>query len=185
MEKGTWEPLFEKSWSLDYMRSLQEEAKKDLMIWPYHTMIGTPGHALTPAVYEAIAFHAGARQTTPEFVIKGTIGKTEFYSILEPEVKVPEDPRGVLNQDLLDRLLSYDAVYIAGQAKSHCVLETVTSVVRRYGEQPEILGKFHLLTDCTSSVSHPEIDFEHMANETYTRFEAQGLKLVRSVDPLT
>ena len=185
VEKGTWKPLFEKSWSLDYVRALQEQAKKDLMIWPYHTMIGTPGHALTPAVYEAIAFHAGARQTTPEFVIKGTIGKTEFYSILEPEVKASDDSRGVLNQELLDRLLSYDAVYIAGQAKSHCVLETVTSVVRRYGDQPEIVGKFHLLTDCTSSVSHPEIDFERMAKEAFARFEAQGLKLARSVDPLS
>jgi nicotinamidase/pyrazinamidase len=184
VERGTWEPLFEKEWSLEYMRSLQEEAKKDLMIWPYHTMIGTPGHALTPALYEAIAFHAGARQTAPDFVIKGTIAKTEFYSILEPEVKVPEDPRGMLNEDLLNQLLNFDAVYVAGQAKSHCVLETITSVVRRYGDEPEVLGRFHLLTDCTSSVSHQEIDFEHIANETYARFETQGLKLVHSTDPV-
>jgi nicotinamidase/pyrazinamidase len=184
VERGMWEPLFEKEWSLEYMRSLQEEAKKDLMIWPYHTMIGTPGHALTPALYEAIAFHAAARQTAPEFVIKGTIAKTEFYSILEPEVKAPEDPHGVLNEDLLNRLLSFDAVYVAGQAKSHCVLETITSVVRRYGDESEVLGRFQLLIDCTSSVRHPEIDFEHIANETYARYEAQGLKLVRSTDPV-
>lgn len=184
VENGIWEPLYEEKWSLEYVRSLQEEAKKDLMIWPYHTMIGTPGHALTPALYEAIAFHAGARQTAPEFVIKGTIAKTEFYSILEPEIKAPEDPRGVLNEDLLNRLLSFDAVYIAGQAKSHCVLETITSVVNRYGDELEILGKFHLLTDCTSSVRHPEIDFERMANEAYARYEAQGLILVRSTDPV-
>jgi hypothetical protein len=57
-------------------------------------------------------------------------------------------------------------------------------VVRRYGDEPEVLGKFHLLTDCTSSVSHPEIDFEQLANETYASFEAKGLKLVRSTDPV-
>jgi nicotinamidase-related amidase len=185
VEKRTWEPIFEKDWSLEYIRHLQDEAKKELMIWPYHTMIGTPGHVLTPALYEAITFHAAARQTVPEFVIKGTIAKTEYYSILEPEVKAPEDPRGVLNEDLLNRLLSFDAIYIAGQAKSHCVLETITSLVSRYGDQPDVLGRVYLLTDCTSSVRHPEIDFESMANETYARFEAQGLKLVRSIDPVT
>jgi len=184
VEEGTWGPLFERDWSLNYIHRLQEEAKKELMIWPHHTMIGTLGHALTPALYEAIAFHAAARQTAPEFVIKGTIAKTEYYSILEPEVKAPEDPRGVLNEDLLKYLHSFDDIYIAGQAKSHCVLETITSVVRRYEDQPEILGRFHLLTDCTSSVCHPEIDFGHMANETYARYEAKGLKLVRSTDPV-
>ncbi len=185
VEKGTWRPIFDKEWSIEYMRSLHEDAKRDLMIWPYHTMIGTPGHALTPALYEAIAFHAGARQTAPKFVIKGTIAKTEFYSILEPEVKAPEDPRGVFNEDLLNWLLNFDRIYVAGQAKSHCVLETITSVVRRYGDQPKLLKKFRLLTDCTSSVSHPEIDFERLANEVYARFERQGLKLVLSTDRVT
>jgi nicotinamidase/pyrazinamidase len=184
VEKGTWQPLFERDWSLEYLRCLEQEAKKELMIWPYHTMIGTPGHAITPTLYEAIAFHTAARYTAPEFVVKGTIAKTEYYSILEPEVKVPEDPRGVFNEYLLNRLLSFDAVYIAGQAKSHCVLETITSVVRRYGDRPEILGRFHILTDCTSSVYHPEVDFERMANEAYARYEAQGLKLIRSTDPV-
>jgi len=184
VEEGSWRPLFEGEWSLKYLSRLQEEAKKALMIWPYHTMIGTMGHTLVPALYEAIAFHAAARQTTPEFVIKGTIAKTEYYSILEPEVKAPEDPRGILNKDLLKYLLSFDDIYIAGQAKSHCVLETITSVVRRYEDQPEILGRFHLLTDCTSSVCHPEIDFELMANETYASYEAQGLNLVRSTAPV-
>jgi len=184
VEKGTWKPLFERDWSFEYIRFLQEVAKKELMIWPYHTMIGTPGHALSPALYEAIVYHAAARQTAPEFVIKGTIAKTEYYSILEPEVKVPKDPEGVLNEALLNRLLSFDAIFIAGQAKSHCVLETLASVVRRYGDQPEVLGRFHMLIDCTSSVHHPEIDFELIADETYARFEAQGLRLVRSTDPV-
>ncbi len=184
VESSKWVPLFEKVWSVEYIRHLQDGAKKELMIWPYHTMIGTPGHALTPALYEAIAFHAAARQAAPEFVVKGTIAKTEFYSILEPEIKVPEDPRGVLNEGLLNRLLEFDTVFIAGQAKSHCVLETLTSIVSRYGDQPEELGRFHLLTDCTSSVYHPEIDFELLANETLEGFRSQGVKMVRSTDPI-
>lgn len=184
VDKGIWQPLFELQWSKQYVRQLQEQAKKDLMIWPFHTMIGTPGHTVTPALYEAIAYHAAVRQVQPDFVIKGTIAKTEYYSLLEPEVKVPEDPRGTLNEAFLERILAFDRIYIAGQAKSHCVLETVTSIMSRYGDDPQVTKKLHLLEDCTSSVQHPEIDFEAIAREAFNAFQKQGLKLVRSLDPM-
>lgn len=184
LDEGAWQPLFEKEWSREYVRQLQEQAKKDLMIWPFHTMIGTPGHVVTPALYEAIAFHASARDSQPEFVVKGTIAKTEYYSLLEPEVKVPEDPRGTLNEEFLERILGFDHIYIAGQAKSHCVLETITSIMRRCGDDPDIVRKLHLLEDCTSSVQHPEIDFEAIAQEKYDRFQEKGLQLVSSQDPI-
>jgi nicotinamidase-related amidase len=176
--------MFEPEWSVEYAHRLEEHAKKQLMIWPYHTLLGTPGHTITPALYEAFAFHAAARRSQPRFVIKGTIAKTEFYSLLEPEVPVPEDPAGRLNEAFLNELLGYDSIYIAGQAKSHCVLETVASIVRRFGHQPEVMGKLHILTDCTSSVAHPEIDFDAMAHETFERFAGLGVKLVASADPI-
>jgi nicotinamidase/pyrazinamidase len=183
LDEGRWRPIFEPEWSIEYAHRLEEEAKKQLMIWPYHTLLGTPGHTITSALYEAIAYHASARESQPRFTVKGTIAKTEFYSLLEPEVPVPEDPAGRLNQAFLDEILGYDSVYIAGQAKSHCVLETITSIVRRFGDAPEVLRKLHILTDCTSSVVHPEIDFDAMANEAFARFANLGVRLVTSADP--
>ncbi len=179
---GRWRPLVEPDWSAEYVRKLEEQARKTLMIWPYHTMIGTPGHAITPALYEAIAYHAAARQTQPEFLYKGFIPQTEHYSILEPEVKVPEHPMGGLNTGFLDMLITYDLIFIAGQAKSHCVLETVSSIMRYAREQPEIVRRLRLLIDCTSSVAHPTIDFEASAVREIARFEARGLTLARSTD---
>jgi nicotinamidase-related amidase len=184
VEKGTWLPLYEEEWSMGYVQQLKERAKKDLMIWPFHTLLGTQGHTLTPALYEAMAYHSAARKAKVEFIVKGTIAKTEYYSLLEPEVKVEGDPRGKLNQDFLERLMAFDSVYIAGQAKSHCVLETITSIMRRYGDEREMVGKIHLLMDCTSSVQHAEIDFEKMAQETYAEFERKGLRLTDSTEPL-
>ena len=184
VEAGRWQPVYEPNWSRDYVHHLQEEAKKDLMIWPYHTMIGTPGHTMMPALYEAVMYQTAARGSQPTLLQKGTIAKTEYYSLLEPEVKVPEDPRGRFNQDFMDDLLEYDLIYIAGQAKSHCVLETITSIMRRYGEDPEVVAKLRLLEDCTSSVAHPEIDFDSMANETYAQFEEHGLQRVSAADPI-
>lgn len=185
VQSGNWKPVFEKDWSREYVERLEEKAKKTLMIWPYHTMLGTSGHNMTPALYEAVVYHSAARNTQPEFIIKGLIAKSEFYSLLEPEVKVPDHPQGELNNEFLDTVASYDSVYIAGQAKSHCVLESVTSMMRYYGDhQPEVIPRLHVLMDCVSAVAHPEIDFDAMADETFERFARQGLKLVNSGDAL-
>jgi nicotinamidase/pyrazinamidase len=181
---GRWLPLYEPEWSLDYVRKLEQQAKKALMIWPYHTLVGTVGHSLTPALYEAIAYHASARQSQPVFLGKGSIPKTEHYSIIEPEVKVPEQPLGGVNAEFLDLIASYQRIYIAGQAKSHCVLETIASLIRHFEEQPEVIRRLHLLTDCTSSVAHPEINFDAMAEEALARFSQRGLQLVTSTDAL-
>jgi nicotinamidase/pyrazinamidase len=184
VEAGRWKPVFEAEWSRQYVRQLETAAKKELMIWPYHTLIGTPGHTVTPALYEAIAYHAAGRQSRPTFVHKGSIPKTEHYSLLEPEVKVPDHPQGDLNTAFLSMLASYDLIYVAGQAKSHCVLETVTSVMRYYHDQPGEIAKWRVLTDCMSSVAHPEIDFEALANEQLAEYAKQGLTLVTSGDPI-
>ena len=183
--QGTWMPTVEEEWSKTYVAKLEEQAKKVLTIWPYHTMIGTPGHAITPALYEAITYHASARDVQPNFYVKGSIPKTEHYSILEPEVKVMDEPLGVPNADLLKRFAAYDRIYIAGQAKSHCVLETVTSIIRYFKDSGEdLIDTLRLLRDCMSSVVHPEIDFEALANVELAKFEEQGLQIVESTDPV-
>lgn len=184
VEAGEWRPIYEEDWSRQYVARLEEEAKKQLMIWPFHTLMGTTGHSMTPALYEAITYHAAARQTNPILIEKGIIAKTEFYSLLEPEIPVPEDARGQLNEGFLNRMMQYDSIFVAGQAKSHCVLETLTSIMRRYADQPQAVEKLHVLLDCTSSVHHPEIDFEKLANETLDAFQDKGLKLVDSTTPL-
>ena len=181
---GLWLPLYEVEWSLEYVRRLEAQAKKQLMIWPYHTLIGTPGHSLTPALYEAIAYHSAARRTQPTFLSKGSIPKTEHYSILEPEVKVSDELLGNLNVTFLEMLASYDLVYIAGQAKSHCVLETITSIMRYFAERLDVIAKLRVLIDCTSSVAHPQIDFDAMADEVLKGYAVRGLQLVKSTDPL-
>ncbi len=183
--QGAWTPLYEQGWSHTYVQQLEDAARKQLMIWPYHTLIGTPGHSLTPALYEAITYHTAARQSQPVFLSKGSLPETEHYSIMEPEVKLPNMKHGGLNMDFLDMLAGYDRVYIAGQAKSHCVLETTTSMMRYFANTPEIISKLYFLRDCTSSVAHPEIDFDAIADETLQRYAEQGLQLVSSQDGIS
>ncbi|MDZ4766827.1 MAG: hypothetical protein SGI73_19995 [Chloroflexota bacterium] len=184
VKAGKWKPTYEPEWSMQYVETLEKHAKKELMIWPYHCMLGTAGHAITSALVEAIAYHSGARHTQPIYLTKGQIPKTEYYSMLEPEVKVPNHPMGELNTSFLNMLNRYDRIFIAGQAKSHCVLETVNSIMRYFKGQMQIVSKIRVLTDCMSSVAHPTINFDALADRRFQEFASEGLKLLKSTDPL-
>jgi nicotinamidase-related amidase len=161
---------------------LERDHKKLLTIWPYHTLIGSPGHMLDPELWSAVFWHAAARQTQPTWMSKGSLPLTEHYSIIQPEVPVPDRPGGGKNQAFLDELAEADLIIVAGEAMSHCVLETVEDLVEAFADQPEVLGKVLFLRDCTSPVVHPEIDFRAIAAARLAEFERQGVQLVNSAD---
>jgi nicotinamidase-related amidase len=180
VENGHWVAMREPAWSARYVHLLAEQAKKDLMIWPNHTMQGTQGHMLVAPLSEAIAWHSAARATQPVYVAKGLTTRTEFYGIFGAEVPDPADPTSNLNTTLLDTIVQHDKVYIAGEARSHCVLETARQLVGHIGNQPELLQRLHLLTDCTSSVQHPTVDFDALATAELAQMEQRGVKMVKS-----
>lgn len=184
IKAGKYRPVRDVAWSLAYVEELEQRAKKALYIWPFHTMIGDVGQALDPALYEALHFHAVARKSQPIFLQKGMIPTTEHYSPFEPEVKVPTHPHGSLNTTMLRLLENHERIYVAGEAKSHCVLEACSSMVRHFASQPEIIERIHFLGDCTSSVVAPGIDFESMAEAELATFRNQGMKFVKAADAL-
>lgn len=169
-----------------YTRRLAEGKKYDLTIWPYHAMLGSIGHALVSAVEEAIFFHTIARYSQPEFQVKGHNPLTEHYSILGPEVtEGPDrDPLGVFNQGLIDKLQTFDAVVVAGQAKSHCLAWTVDDLLE-HDEMQVIANRTYLLEDCTSPVVVPgAVDYTDEADAAFARYAAAGMHVVRSTDPI-
>jgi nicotinamidase/pyrazinamidase len=180
VRKGIWNPVTEPVWSIKYLDELEQHGKKQLMIWPFHCMEGTTGRALVPALSEAMMYHSGARLAQPTYLTKGTIAHTEFYSVVEPEVKFPKHPEGGLNTRFLDMVARFDLIYVAGQARSHCVLETMNSIMRHFASQPDIIRKLRFLDDCTSSIP----GFEATTETTIQRFVQQGMKLVKSGDAI-
>lgn len=184
VEAGKWQPLYEADWSRRYVRLLETRHRKQLMIWPFHTMVGTVGHNLSPSLYEAVCYHSAARQSQPLKLSKGSIPQTEHYSILEPEVKVADHPQDDLNRDLLDELEQFDLVYLAGQAKSHCVLETVNSLMRALAQRPERIQGLRVLEDGMSSVVVPGIDFDVMADAVFQRHRDKGLTFTRTSEAI-
>jgi nicotinamidase-related amidase len=181
---GKWRPLVDPVGSTHYVKTLEDKAKKVLTIWPYHTLIGTIGHALDPELWSAVMWHSLARKTQPTWLTKGSVPQTEHYSIVQPEVIIPGHPLGGKNKAFLDTLEVADLVIIAGEAESHCVLESVEDIVEDFGDNPEALQKIYFLSDCTSPVIHPDIDFHAIALERFKDFARQGVNFIKSTDPL-
>lgn len=184
VKKGTWRAVIEPAWSHSYVGKLAKTGKQALMIWPFHCMDTSPGICLVPPLYEAIMYHAAARHTQPIVVHKGHIPQTEFYSPLRPEVDVPHVPGGTINTPILNVLAGHEEIWVAGEAKSHCVLEAMKTLTEYFGPtQPEVLKKILFLMDCTSSVVHPAVDFEAIAQDQLQKMaKDHGIQLVRSTD---
>ena len=170
-----------------YTRALEETGKYQLTVWPYHAMLGGIGHALVSAVEEAIFFNTIARRSQPDFQPKGRAPLTEHYSVLGPEVKRGPDgePLGERNDALLEKLFAFDAVVIAGQAKSHCVAWTIDDLLDSPFREQGLAEKVYLLEDCTSPVVVPGVvDYTDEADAAFARFSEAGMHVVRSTDPI-
>lgn len=200
LERGVWrfnpalaanleiEATFGQRYLQYYARQLQAGGKYDLTIWPYHAMLGSIGHALVPALEEAIFFHSLGRMSRPDFQVKGDNPLTENYSVLRPEVSGSVDGRIIAanNTRLAEKLVAFDAIIIAGQAKSHCVAWTIADLLQDLKTSTQSLAKkVYLLEDCTSPVVVPGvIDYTEQADAAFRKFAEAGMHVVRSTTPL-
>jgi nicotinamidase-related amidase len=171
-----------------YTRRLAQGGKYDLTIWPYHAMLGGIGHALVSAFEEAVFFHGVARYSNPEFQVKGENPLSEHYSMLGPEVT--EGPDGDRlegkNTRLIEKLLGFDAVVVAGQAKSHCLAWTIDDLLEEEELGNRLAERTYLLEDCTSAVVVPGVvDYTDEADAAFERYAAAGMHVVRSTEPLS
>jgi len=170
-----------------YTRRLADGGKYDLTIWPYHAMLGGIGHALVSAVEEAVFFHGIARYSNPAFQVKGNNPLTEHYSMLGPEVTEGPDGDRLArkNTQLIEQLLTFDAIVVAGQAKSHCLAWTIDDLLKDDQVRERLAERTYLLEDCTSPVVVPGVvDYTDEADAAFERYAAAGMHVVRSTDPI-
>lgn len=181
------------AYALHYVKSLAAAGKYELMIWPYHAMLGGIGHALVSAVHEAMFFHSLARSSPGHHEVKGGRALTEHYSALGPEVthdhrgrRIAGEAEAGSSQGLLHALLSYDRIAVAGQAKSHCLAWTIEDLLADLRRRdPALARKVYLLEDCTSPVVVPgAVDFTETADAAFARFAEASMHVVRSTDPI-
>jgi nicotinamidase-related amidase len=184
---------FMNSYAKHYVKTLEDKGRLDLTIWPYHCLIGTPGHNLVGTIDEARLFHSFARSIQSEPSIKGGNPLTENYGVFACEVDTRQDgaPIAHKNIQLLKELVENDQIIIAGQAWSHCVASSISQLLDDILSKDKSLAKkVYLMADCTSAVTVPDgkggfiVDYTSHAENAFKKFESAGMNLVESTTPL-
>ncbi len=173
-----------------YCQQLEQEGKHQLYLWPYHCLQGTAGHRLAGVIDAARLFHGFARGAGNRPVEKGEHPLSERYSVFSEEVPTAFNGQtlpGIAREHLLiDRLLTADALIVAGLASSHCVMESVNDLLTDIRKRDETLaGRVFLLRDCTAPVVVPGVsDFTDDAEQAFERFAAAGMHVLTSDVPM-
>ena len=175
IENGTWMPVKYEKHSRKYVEYLEKNAKNTLVIWPYHCLLGTFGNALEGQFANMAYYHSAVKDTDFEILVKGTSPLSEMYGIFKPEY----DEGIEVSTGLLDRLSDFDMILIAGEAKSHCVLESLLQMLEYYKDDRSVTERIYMLEDCTSSIE----GFEEETEKVLSSLEKEyGIKRVNSAD---
>ena len=182
VENGTWRttnPQVQKR-AVAYVKSLKAGKRYDLVIWPYHCLIGSWGHGVYPPLFNALA-EWEKDFCMVDYVTKGSNLYTEHYSAVQADVPDPQDPGTMLNTKLIETLEEADMIALSGEALNFCLANTVTDIADHFGEAN--IKKLVLLEDATSAV--PGKAFEPLTTKFIQAMTARGMQVAKTTDFLT
>ena len=192
VEKGLWRtayPSFQNR-ARDYVKALETNKRYPLCIWPYHCLIGSWGYGVinsydkgTPIAPLFNAFVEWEKDLgLINYVTKGSNFWTEHYSAVQADVPDPEDPSTQLNTGLIKTLQEADIVLLAGEARSHCLANTVKDIADNLGQ--DNIKKMVLLQDATSDVPDPPgtTMFTDIGEQFVSDMMARGMQVNTTVE---
>ncbi len=163
--------------SREYVKALEAGGRYPLCIWPEHCLIGSAGHNVAPELLAALNRWERQVYGLLDFVTKGSNIWTEHYSAVKADVPDPEDPSTQINKSLIKTLMEADLVFIAGEALSHCVANTVRDIANEFGDDSYV-KKLVLITDASSSVT----GFETLGADFVKEMTARGMQTATTTD---
>jgi nicotinamidase-related amidase len=175
ISSGKWTPVIYPLQTIEYLKAIETQAKKTLTIWPYHCLIGTQGCSLENQFSNMLNFFEIAKKSVVETIVKGTDPLSEMYGIIKPEY----DKKNYINIKFLNNIEKFDKVIIGGEAKSHCVMESIRQILDYYKDKPEITSKIYILEDCMSVIP----GCEQITEDTFNEFKkTYKINIVKSTD---
>lgn len=171
VSKGKWKPRFEKARAVEYIHKLEQQGEFPHTIWPEHCLIGSNGAAVVEDILVPVSSWA-RKGNFYQVVTKGTNPFTEHFGVLKANIPIEGSPETQLNLKLVNTLLSFDTILVAGEAKSHCVAETIKQMLPIDGFSRKLV----ILSDCMSNIQ----GFENLALEIFQKAESQGVRFVSS-----
>lgn len=172
--EGKYNSIGNREEVLIYLKNIESRGK-NLIIWPYHCLLGSSGAALSKEFSDMLFYYSVTKGKNIKMLQKGQFQLSEMYGIFQPEYS--ED--SYVNKEYLDYLMDFHKIIVCGEAKSHCVLESLKQIINYYKNERSILERIYVLTDCTSSIT----GFEESTEEEYLKLSKEyGINLVSSKD---
>ncbi|GAB3500587.1 hypothetical protein GCM10027341_26120 [Spirosoma knui] len=173
VNQGRWLPRFAVEKARQYVRDLEADGQFQHFIWPEHCLIGSRGAALHDTLLAALKDWSRQRELDYVAVPKGLHPLSEHFGIFRAQVPDPNVPETQLNEPLIADLERFDAVYLMGEAKSHCVANSLKQIL---DFAPQLVPKVVVVTDCTSDVT----GLGHLADPIYAEARARHVRFVES-----
>lgn len=163
------------NYAIDYIKKLTNQKKYELTIWPPHCIMGTWGHCIYPPLIDALHYYEETFSNI-HYTFKGSNPLTEHYSGIKAEVLNPDDPSTDVNNYLLKQIVDADRVFIAGEALSHCVANTMHDILRLLGNEQS--SKFVILEDACSSVR----GFENLGVQFIAEMRSLNVRIAKTTN---
>ncbi len=132
------------------VQKLHQSGEKELTVWPEHCVAGTPGADL----YESFEHGVNAwEQSTGKISVrhlKGRCAEREQYGAFADEIPGKYSGKQQYDDELIERIRSYDRKIWGGLARSHCLSASFNQVLAR--ELPDQYKTHIVLTDGTADV---------------------------------
>ncbi|WP_449622368.1 hypothetical protein [Robertmurraya sp. Marseille-Q9965] len=164
---GKWMSVENQKESLEYVQQIEKQGRMKLCIWPFHCIEGTNGAALEGQFSNMIHFHSVARKSPIHKIVKGKDPLSEMYGIIKPEY----DKNSYVNSEFLELLKGYDKILVAGEAKSHCVLESLRQILEYYENELAVTSRIYVLEDCMSPIPGFEENTEEILNDFKNKYK--------------
>ena len=173
VDAGHWIPRFWPDKASKYVYNLEADGQFSHFIWPEHCLIGSHGAALHDTLFDALKNWSHQRNLDYVAVQKGLYPVTEHFGIFRAQVPDPAVPTTELNTDLIADLARFDTICLMGEARSHCVANSLKQML---DFAPELVSKLVVVTDCTSDVA----DLGHLADPIYAEARARNVRFRES-----
>lgn len=161
-------------WAKEYTKNLRDNNKAPLCIWPEHCIIGSKGNTIVKSLWYSLQSWEIKKQKSVTYIFKGIDPLTENYSALKPEYDDPNKS----NFDIISfaDIIDCDTLYVAGEARTHCVYNTIKTLVDYSGVS--IIPMLVFIKDASSDVMIPEA--VNKANEYFDMLCSNGMKTITS-----
>ena len=177
IDNGDYTPALDPKRSRDYVASLESDGEFPHFIWPEHCIVERKGWGVQDDIRNAVEAWEMHHKTWKKKVTKGTNPYTEHFGAFRANVPYSWDNSTQANTPFLNLLSEFENVYLCGQARDYCVVNTLKQALEI---APQLASKINVLEDCMSNVGASQ-DVLDRAQQIYDDAKKAGVRFTTSV----